>query len=66
MRAGNGDGASLLDLEVVAEGVETEDQMRVAEQVGCGSLQGFLIARPMSANAFETWLRTSGNALVPG
>ena len=49
--------ANLLQLEVVAEGIETAEQLALAEQIGCGSLQGYLIARPMPAAALETWLR---------
>ena len=49
--------ANLLQLDVVAEGIETEEQLALAEQIGCGSLQGYLIARPMPAAALETWIR---------
>jgi diguanylate cyclase (GGDEF)-like protein len=46
-----------LGLDVVAEGVETEDQRDFLLSHGCGRLQGFLIARPMDADAFATWWR---------
>jgi EAL domain-containing protein (putative c-di-GMP-specific phosphodiesterase class I) len=35
-----------LGIEVVAEGIETEDERRAAVASGCGLLQGFLIGRP--------------------
>ncbi len=38
-----------LDLEVVAEGVETIDQVRCLEQLGCTMIQGFLAGKPKSA-----------------
>jgi EAL domain-containing protein (putative c-di-GMP-specific phosphodiesterase class I) len=38
--------ARTLGLEVVAEGVETEDQRRALTDLHCGSAQGFLFARP--------------------
>ena len=42
-----------LELNVVAEGVETQDQMRYLRSSGCHIAQGFLIAPPMSAT--EMW-----------
>lgn len=36
---------------VTAEGVETEEQLRILESLGCDHAQGFLIARPVSATA---------------
>lgn len=40
------DLAHALDLAVVAEGVETEGQRRVLEDLGCDQAQGFLFGRP--------------------
>lgn len=37
--------------EIVAEGVETEAQLEGLKRLGCDSYQGFLLARPMSAEA---------------
>jgi diguanylate cyclase (GGDEF)-like protein len=42
-----------LGLRVVAEGVETEPQRELLQRIGCGVLQGFLIGRPVPAEAFE-------------
>lgn len=39
-----------LDLEVVAEGVETEGQLRLLRRFGCDLVQGFLFARPAPAD----------------
>ncbi len=41
--------ASHLDLQVVAEGVETEAQAAHLSAAGCDLLQGHLLARPQSA-----------------
>lgn len=41
--------ASELDLQVVAEGVETERQHAILRQLGCGYAQGFLYSRPVPA-----------------
>lgn len=38
--------AHTLKLEVVAEGVETIDQLRLLEQLQCDKIQGYLIAKP--------------------
>ncbi len=43
--------AQALGLSVVAEGVETEEQARAAAALGCTHLQGFLLARPLAADA---------------
>lgn len=44
--------AKALDLEVVIEGVESEDQRRIVSEEGCGYYQGFLRAQPMRASEF--------------
>jgi diguanylate cyclase (GGDEF)-like protein len=43
--------AHALGMEVVAEGVENHDQLAVLRALGCNEVQGYLIARPMSAEA---------------
>lgn len=40
-----------LGLEIVAEGVETEDQAQALEALGCTQLQGFHLGRPLSTAA---------------
>jgi EAL domain-containing protein (putative c-di-GMP-specific phosphodiesterase class I) len=39
--------AHTLDLRVIAEGVETEDQLEVLRDLGCDYAQGFLFSRPV-------------------
>jgi EAL domain-containing protein (putative c-di-GMP-specific phosphodiesterase class I) len=41
------------NLEIVAEGVETEMQSLLLKSLGCSSLQGFLFGRAMSARNLE-------------
>ena len=45
--------ATALGIRVVAEGVETAQQRDFLRRIGCGMLQGYLIGRPMPAEAFE-------------
>jgi diguanylate cyclase (GGDEF)-like protein len=47
--------AHTLDLHVVAEGIETAQQRDLLVAMGCDELQGYLFARPMSADALELW-----------
>jgi len=39
--------------EIVAEGVETREQMAFLRNLGCDQLQGYLFSPPLSAEAFE-------------
>lgn len=41
---------------VIAEGVENLDVARILQKVGCDEAQGYFYAKPMSSQAFETWL----------
>ena len=45
-----------LGMQVVAEGVETEEQRRLLANAGCDFGQGYLFARPMPADDFERFL----------
>ncbi|WP_214785492.1 EAL domain-containing protein [Exiguobacterium sp. s183] len=40
--------AKKLELEVTAEGVETEEQYRILRQLGCDEIQGYFFSRPMA------------------
>ena len=54
--------ADVLKLEVVAEGVEREDQADAARNAGCHALQGFLYSMPLSAPEAARWLREGRQA----
>ncbi|NVL42102.1 EAL domain-containing protein, partial [Pseudomonas syringae pv. actinidiae] len=41
---------------VVAEGIETDEIRRLVKQWGCDEGQGYLIAKPMEADAVLGWL----------
>ncbi len=44
--------AKALELGAVAEGVENEAQLAALDEMGCEAVQGFLLHRPMSIDAF--------------
>jgi len=46
--------ADRLGFEVIAEGVEAEEQRRMLESMGCRRHQGYLFGRPMPLAQFET------------
>jgi EAL domain-containing protein (putative c-di-GMP-specific phosphodiesterase class I) len=45
-----------LDLTVIAEGVETQEQLQYLSSLGCDVVQGFLFSKSLSAPAFEELL----------
>jgi diguanylate cyclase (GGDEF)-like protein len=44
-----------MELNIVAEGVETDQQYAAVRKLGCDIVQGFFIARPMPADRFRRW-----------
>jgi EAL domain-containing protein (putative c-di-GMP-specific phosphodiesterase class I) len=48
--------AHKLGLATVAEGVEDEETLDALRRIGCDVAQGFLLGRPMPAEAFDDWL----------
>ncbi|QFS81536.1 Oxygen sensor protein DosP [Roseivivax sp. THAF40] len=48
--------ADRLNLDTLAEGVETSGEHALLAQLGCDHVQGYGIAEPMSLDAFDTWL----------
>jgi diguanylate cyclase len=51
-----------LRLKVVAEGVETAEQVACLQKLGCDQFQGFYFSRPVTASAFEELLRNVADA----
>ncbi|MDX1405783.1 MAG: EAL domain-containing protein [Woeseiaceae bacterium] len=49
--------ARQLGLNVVAEGVETKEQLEFLRHHGCNQIQGFLCSKPLSAQQFDVLLR---------
>ncbi|GEM_PF-2556583 len=51
--------AKSLHLHTVAEGVETEAQMRQLEALGCFEIQGYYFSKPVPAEELNRWLMSS-------
>ncbi len=45
-----------LDMRVVAEGVETAEQLSMLRSCNCDQVQGYYFSRPLTAEAFAHWL----------
>lgn len=50
-----------LELNVLAEGVETEAQLQLLARIGCDQYQGYLRSRPVPADAFLQLLEEQGS-----
>ncbi|MGH2955710.1 MAG: putative bifunctional diguanylate cyclase/phosphodiesterase [Solirubrobacterales bacterium] len=55
--------ADAIGIRVVAEGVETEDQLRAVQALGCGYAQGFYFAEPVPAGEVDALLNAPSTAL---
>ena len=47
--------AQRLNLDTIAEGIETDAELRVVQKLGCGHGQGYGISRPMPLEQFQNW-----------
>lgn len=45
--------ARILDMKVIAECVETAEQVKLLQRIGCQQIQGYYFSRPVSAREFE-------------
>jgi EAL domain-containing protein (putative c-di-GMP-specific phosphodiesterase class I) len=51
--------AKSFDLEVVAEGVENQEQLDLVKSLHCDYAQGYYLSRPISYQDFITWATTN-------
>jgi diguanylate cyclase (GGDEF)-like protein/PAS domain S-box-containing protein len=56
--------ARQLGLRVVAEGVETKEELELLCRLGCDLVQGYLFSKPMTADACEIFLRQAFSGSV--
>jgi len=56
--------ARSLDLDIVAEGVETVEQMRALKTMGCAWQQGYYFTPALPAHEFDLWCATAPQKLV--
>lgn len=52
--------AHQLSLSVIAEGIETAEQEAALQAMGCEEGQGYLYSKPLPADTFGAWARSSG------
>ncbi len=57
--------AQKLRMDVVAEGVETKDQLRLLQELGCEHAQGFFFSRPLAVSDVDNYIVTRGHILPP-
>ena len=48
--------AALLSVPVIAEGVETEEQLNTLRHLGCDLIQGYFFSKPVPAKEFEAFI----------
>ena len=58
--------AHRLGLDVVAEGVETAEQMKYLTSIGCEKVQGYLISKPLPATQVEAFIRNHLDSAARG
>ncbi|MEM0981714.1 MAG: EAL domain-containing protein [Cyanobacteria bacterium P01_H01_bin.58] len=51
--------ASRLELDVIAEGIETPEQLKFLKEIGCNKMQGYYFSRPMDSRSISQLLHNN-------
>ena len=54
-----------MGIKTVAEGVETVEQLEFLRSLGCEEVQGYLLAKPMTAEDCGAWLQARSVVVAP-
>ncbi len=54
-----------LKLKVIAEGVETEEQLEFLRENNCDEMQGYHLSKPLAADELEKWVKKSASCCLP-
>ena len=57
--------AHKLDIRVIAEGIETKEQLSLLKQMGCDFGQGYFLSKPLPEAEFERFLMDSSDIYLP-
>jgi diguanylate cyclase (GGDEF)-like protein/PAS domain S-box-containing protein len=57
--------AHTLRLHVIAEGVETQEQLDLLTEKGCDRVQGFIYSKPLEAGPCRAYLERTGTVVAP-
>jgi len=55
-----------LKMHVIAEGVETEQQLTFLQDHQCDTIQGYFYSKPVDANSFEVFLNSTEEVTANG
>jgi len=58
--------AHALDMQVVVEGVDSEECLAMVRDLGCERAQGFFIARPMRSDLVKKWVDDYSRVTLAG
>lgn len=51
------DMAKKIEVSVVAEGIETEEQLAFLQETECSMVQGYIFSRPLTMESFDEWIQ---------
>lgn len=58
--------AQSLDMEVIAEGVETREHLKLLHSLNCNKIQGYVVSKPLPPEEVEVFLNKEWRFAVEG